>query len=240
MEAKVFNVPSLAVALGGHSFSFEKGNSMAVLKLDKVFSGIFQELYQEGLVLSVKEHYQPIVGEKMFSILFKVFFTETKYFKIFFKFSLERKILGFSLNGYDTILSPFIPKEEIKALFMSEIRNGRFGIEIEKDYMRFLPLFKANNRCCLSFKNLTCDPVYDPIGVDFLIKFEQGPMRLQLKGARNYTDQQRVADKHFNLYPLIPLMFTFVGEKYSSRKKRLILLRNLFLSEAFPFVSFLK
>jgi len=236
MKTKKFYIPSITRVLEEYQPSFPKDGLVNIQKLVEPIFEIIQQLYAKKLIIQIT--CQPVKINEIFMILYKVFYAETKYFKVFLKFSLKNQFLGISLKDANTIISPYFFKNKLEDLMIIEIENGHFGIEIENDYMKFLPLFKANNHCCIGFQNVTCNSQYDRVGIDYLINFKQGQMPMQLKGVRDLTDQHHIAEKHFNVYPLIPLMFTVINENYLSRKDRLLKLRNKFWAEEYPFVSF--
>jgi hypothetical protein len=208
-------------------------------KLDSVMFRIFQEFFSEKKILFII-NCQPVhLTEERFMVIYKIFFADTKYFKIFFIFSPEGEFNGISINNTSRIIEPGVIKKYLKNLIENEIKNGYLGIEIEKDFMKFLPFFKANNRCCLRFANVTCEPEYDPFGIDFQIDFIYGRMPLQLKGISHADDQVRIAEKHLHFYPDIPVFFTKLGEKYERRRARLLKLKNMYFTETRPFVSFM-
>ncbi|MFA6524418.1 MAG: hypothetical protein WC264_01945 [Candidatus Paceibacterota bacterium] len=234
---KDFYVPPLMIILKEHKFPLIKKSVENVQMLP--ISEIFKELYHDKMIFFVKKC-KPI-HDNEFIILYKIFFAETKYLKLFFRFSLKNKFLGIYINDFNRIILPSVSKNHLKDLLINSIKNAYFGIEIEYDYMKFLPLFKSNNKSCVSFKNLTCDYQYDHIGIDFQVEWNSGIMPLQLKGIKNKNliYQQRIADKHFNLHSSIPLMFTTLGEGYLSRKKRLLELSDNFFAKNYPCVSFI-
>lgn len=237
MKTENFHVPSLTAVLEERNFPITGKSLKTIQKVDDSILKIFQELHHKEMIFFVKKC-QPINIKEIFMVLYKVFYAETKYFKIFFKFSSQGEFLGISLNDPDASVSFSVLLNHLEDLLTNEIENGYSGIKIENDYLRFLPLFTANNSCCLGFKNLTCNPDRDRIGIDFEIEFKQGLMLLQLKGIKNLTHQHRIAVRHFKSYSDISLMFTFPGERYRDRRRRLLQLWSDYLSKTYPFVSY--
>jgi hypothetical protein len=243
MKTENLEIPSIVKILEERNSLFLKENSAVVQKqlFDPIWE-ILQRLHEKGKVLFI-EH-KPITKNKTetFIILYKIFYAETKYFKMFFHFSGNR-FLGISLNATTEIIESCFFKNHLENWLIGEVKKGYFGIAIENHYMKFLPIFKANNSCCRGFRNLTSDLEYDKHGIDVEITFVHGIITMQLKGVTkfyNLEKQKKIAERHFNQYPETPLMFVSLEEKYPESKKRLIELRNRVWEGKYPFVSFVE
>lgn len=235
METKDFYTPSLTAVLEGRNFFLSKKSLPMVKKIEEPVWKIFGELHREKVILKI-EYTSSSKSRKTFSVICKVFYTDTKYFKIFFEFSFEGDFVGISLNGNEKKLEVLDDFEtNLKWLLLKEIDRGNFGICLENEFDNFLKEFSDKNyNKCVGFKNLTCDPEYDPYGIDFSIEFRGYPwMPFQLKGDIFFINQ------HLKLHPEIPLLVSSPGERYESRELKLLHMKDKYFSNFFqPIVVF--
>jgi len=226
MKNKSPSIPSLAVSLGEYNFFISGGCLCIVKNLDLIFSNVLNHFLIKKMIK--KFEVKPIKNKKSFSILYKIFNTDSKYFKFFFKFSEKGEFLGVSLNDdYNYLIfsgSISSYEEYLKNNFLNEINNIRLGIELEDDYNNFLKIFKEKNKYCVNFRNRSNDENYDPDGIDFEIIFKNGLMPLQIKGSSLYVS------KHKKIHPKIPYIITSIGEDYEKRELNLLCLHDKYFS----------
>ena len=227
MENKGFYVPPLTVVLEEQNFFLSEKSSLMVKRLDEPAWNIFCELHRKKIISKIE--YEPLLFRNKFLVICKVFFRETKYFKLIFRFSLNGDFLGILLRDRKLeVLDKFSDFSDfeikLKWSLLREIYKGNFGVHLEKDYNSFLEIFKINNLCCIGFENTTNDKDFDPFGIDFRIKFKNGLMPLQVKGSNLYVE------KHEKLHPGIPLVVSYVGEEYSKREVNLLSLADKYFN----------
>ena len=203
------SVPSLVNSLVEHEFF----SSQECLRIAHTLDGVFENILEGFLSKKIIKKIECMpIKDKVFLILYKIFYTDTKYFKVFFKFSELGEFLEVYLNNKNLFFpnSLHAYKNDLKTFFMNEIKSLRLGIRLEEEYDQFLKIFEKNNLCCISFVNTANDIIFDPIGIDFNIKFKKGLMPLQVKGSCLYIEN------HLKVHSEIPLIISSIGEKYES------------------------
>ena len=224
METKDFYVPSLTVVLDEQNFFLSEKSLSIIKRLDEPTLNIFHILHNKRKIFRVE--YESLKRRNCFLIIPKIFFSKTKYFKMVFVFSLKGDFSGVFLDSKKLEISDNFSDFQIslKWLLLRKIHEVNYGIYLENDYNDFLKIFEMKNFCCLGFENTANDEDFDPLGIDFRIKFRHGLMPLQVKGSGSGVE------RHEKLHPGIPCVVSYVGEAYEKREITLLNLADKYFA----------
>jgi len=223
METKDFYVPSLTVVLDEQNFFLSKRSLSVIKRLDEPILNIFHILHNKRKIFRIE--YESL-KRNYFLIICKIFFSKTKYFKLVFVFSLKGDFSGVFLDSQKLEISDDFSNFQVglKWLLLRKIHEVSYGIYLENDYNDFLKIFEMKNFCCLGFENTANDEDFDPLGIDFRIKFRYGLMPLQVKGSGSGVE------RHEKLHPGIPCVVSYVGEAYEKREITLLNLADKYFA----------
>jgi len=218
------------VFLEGYNFFLSEKSYKIIKKLDEPMWKIFGILHKKQIIKKIE--YDASKYEENYRVYCRIFFTSTKYLKLIFQFSFKGDLLKISFNNIilENLSNFYIFENNLKMIFLREIYYARYGIVLEIEFDSFLKELKEKNQDCINFKNLTCDPNFDPFGIDFEIILKNGSMPLQVKGNDLYTKN------HLSFHPDIPLMVTKIGENYNNRELKLLNLADKYFAKSPPYI----
>jgi len=228
-----FYIPPLMIFLEECNFLLSEKSYRIIKKLDEPMWKIFGILHKKQIIEKIQ--YDASKYEENYRVYCKIFFTKTKYLKLIFQFSKKGNLFKISFNKIilENLSNFSIFESNLRMVFLREIYQARSGIYLEIEFNDFLEELKEINQDCLDYRNLACDPNYDPFGIDFKIKFKRDLwMPLQVKGNKLFVE------KHVARYPSIPLIITSSGESFSDREKKLFNLRDKYFAKVYPLVIY--